>query len=155
MCFLFQLIAVYHEPYLSVRALAYLSKSLSGSFVSTTMSDRYGLMCSAFQRSCVRKRSANRMAASVESSPIFVRYKDCKFRNQTRNEGGKKTARDQPSTDAEYLSRLDAPPFQRPSSTARPHRRLAQTDASPVMSPRVRPRARIRGIGTVLGQAAT
>ena len=60
--------AVYHEPSLSVRALAYFSKSLSRSFVSTAMSDRYGLMCSAFQRSRVRKRSANRMGGSVGSS---------------------------------------------------------------------------------------
>ena len=41
--------AVYHEPSLSVRALAYLSNSLSRSFVSTAMSNRYGLMSSAFQ----------------------------------------------------------------------------------------------------------
>jgi hypothetical protein len=47
--------AAYHEPSLSVRALAYLRKSLSRSFVSTAMSDRYGLMCSAFQRSRVRE----------------------------------------------------------------------------------------------------
>jgi hypothetical protein len=47
---------------LSARAFAYLSNSLSRSFVSTAMSDKYGLMpvCSAFQRqrSRVRKRSA-------------------------------------------------------------------------------------------------
>ena len=60
--------AVYHEPSLSVRALAYLSNNLSRSFVSTAMSDRYGLMSSAFQRSRVRKRSVNRMAGSVGSS---------------------------------------------------------------------------------------
>jgi hypothetical protein len=33
---------VYHEPSLSVGALAYLSNRLSRSFVSTAMSDRYG-----------------------------------------------------------------------------------------------------------------
>jgi hypothetical protein len=60
--------AVYHEQSLSVKALAYLSESLSRSFVSTAMSDRYGLMYPAFQRSRVRKRSANRMAGSVGSS---------------------------------------------------------------------------------------
>jgi hypothetical protein len=58
--------AVYHEPSLSVRALAYFSKILSKSFVSTAMSDRYGLISSAFQRSCVRKRSANHMVGRLE-----------------------------------------------------------------------------------------
>jgi hypothetical protein len=60
--------AVYHEPSLSVGALAYLSNILSRTFVSTAMSDRYGLMCSAFQRSRVRKSSANLMAGSVGCS---------------------------------------------------------------------------------------
>ena len=58
--------AVYHEPSLSVRALAYLSKNLSRSFVSTAMSDRYRLVCSAFQRSRVRRRSTNRMEGRFE-----------------------------------------------------------------------------------------
>jgi hypothetical protein len=41
--------------------------------VSTARSDRYGLMCSAFQRSRVRKRSAKRMTGSV-GSPAQGKY---------------------------------------------------------------------------------
>ena len=47
---------------------------------------------------------------------------------------------------------FDAPPFQRPSSTARPHRRPIQANASPAMSPCVGPRARTQAIGIVLGR---
>jgi hypothetical protein len=50
--------AVYHKQPLSVRARAYLSKSLSRSFASTAMSDRYGTMSSAFQRARVRNSSS-------------------------------------------------------------------------------------------------
>ena len=53
-----------------------------------------------------------------------------------------------PSTDADTPSQLNAPPFQHPSSTARPHRRRVQTNASPAMSPRVGLGARIQGTGT-------
>lgn len=60
--------AVYHKPSLSVRALAYLSKSLSRSFLSTAMSDRYGTMSSAFQRARVRNRSEKRVTGSDGSS---------------------------------------------------------------------------------------
>jgi hypothetical protein len=41
--------------------------------------------------------------------------------------------------------------LQRLPSTARLHRRPVQTNVSPVMSPRVGPRAQTQGIGTVLG----
>ena len=60
--------AIYHRPSLSVRALAYLSSSLSRSFLSTAMSDRYGTMSSAFQRARVRNRSAKRVTGSDGSS---------------------------------------------------------------------------------------
>src|SRR6267154_3110507 len=49
--------AVCHEPSLSVRALAYLSMSLSRSFVSIAMSDRRSLMSSAFQ--CSREKEVS------------------------------------------------------------------------------------------------
>ena len=52
----------------------------------------------------------------------------------------------------EYPSRLDTSPFQRPSSTARPHHRPVQINASPTISPRVGLRARTRAIETVLGR---
>jgi hypothetical protein len=65
---------------------------------------------------------------------------------------GRANACNRPCADVGYPGRLDAPPFRHPPSTARPQHRPLRTTASPAKSPRVGPRARTRGIGTVPGR---
>ena len=87
------------------------------------------------------------------SSDIRSLYKYQPKTKLGSNSGKTTRTRNQPCTDAEHRNRLDGPPYQRPSSTACPHRRPVQTNASPAMSPRVGPCARTQAIETESSRA--